>query len=82
MEILTTEDTQDYYEQITEGFNVDPLEVNRELQERRKQIFYHIFKSDKNIFVAAMQKKSAILENTIAYFQNLTIDYSANDDIV
>ena len=89
MEILTTEDTQDYYEQITGGklknieeFNVDPLEVNRELQERRKQIFYHIFKSDKNIFVAAMQKKSAILENTIAYFQNLTIDYSANDDIV
>ena len=89
MEILTPEDTQDYYEQITggklkniEGFNVDPLEVNRELQERRKQIFYHIFKSDKNIFVAAMQKKSAILENTIAYFQNLTIDYSANDDIV
>ena len=47
---------------------MDPLEVNGELQERRKQIFYHIFKSDKNIFVAAMQKKSAILENTIAYF--------------
>ena len=89
MEILTTEDTQDYYEQITggklkniEGFNVDPLEVNRELQERRKQIFYHIFKSDKDIFVAVMQKESSILENTIAYFQNLTIDYSANDGIV
>ena len=43
---------------------MDPLEVNRELQERRKQVFYHIFKSDKDIFVAVMQKESSILENT------------------
>ena len=29
-----------------------------------------------------MQNKSSILENATGYFQNLTIDYSANDDIV
>ena len=29
-----------------------------------------------------MQNKSSILENAIAYFQNLTIDYSANNNIV
>ena len=34
------------------------------------------------MFVAVMQKKSSVLENDIAYFQNLTIDYSSNDDIV
>ena len=41
MEILTIEDVQNHYEQITggklkniEGFGVDPLEGNRELQER------------------------------------------------
>ena len=89
MEILTTEDAQNQYEQITggklkniEGFGVDPLEGNRELQERRKENFYHIFQSDKNIFVAVMQNKSSTLENAIAYFQNLTIDYSVNDVIV
>ena len=49
MEILTTEDVQNHYEQITggklkniKGFGVDPLEGNRELQERRKQNFYHV----------------------------------------
>ena len=89
MEILATEDAQNHYEQMTgqklkniEGFGKDLLEGNRELQERRKLNFYHIFKSDKDIFVAVMQKKSSVLENAIAYFQNLTIDYSANDDIV
>ena len=83
MEILTTEDTQNHYEQITggklkniEGFGMDLLEGNRELQKRRKQKFDHIFKSDKDTFVGVIQKKSSILENTIAYFQNLTIDYS------
>ena len=35
-----------------------------------------------DIFVAVMQKKSSVLENAIAFFQNLTIDYSANDDVV
>ena len=65
-----------------EGFGVDLLEGNRELQERQKQNFYHIFKSDKDIFTPAMQKKPSILENAIAHFQNLTIDYSANDNIV
>ena len=76
MEILTTEDAQNHYEQITggklkniEGFGVDPLEGKRELRERRKQNCYRIFKSDKGIFVAVMQKKSSILENAIAYFQ-------------
>ena len=29
-----------------------------------------------------MQKKSSVLENATAYFQNLAIDYSADDDIV
>ena len=89
MVILTTEDAQNHYEQITggklkniEGFGIDPLEGNRKLQERRKLNFYHIFKSDKDIFVAVMQKKSSVLENAIAFFQNLTIDYSANDDVV
>ena len=89
MEILTTEDAQNHYEQTTggklkniEGFGVDPLESNRELQERWKLNFYHIFKSDKDIFVAVMQKKYSVLENAIVYFQNLTIDYSAKDDIV
>ena len=88
MEILTTDDAQNHYDQIAGGklkniqeFGVDPLEGKRELQERRKQNFYHIFKSDKNIFLAVMQKKSSILENAITYFQNLTIDYSANDNI-
>ena len=89
MEILRTEDAQNHYEEITggklkniEGFGVDPLEGNRELQERRKENFYHIFKSGKDIFVVVMQNKSSTLENGIAYFQNLTIDYSANDHIV
>ena len=89
MELLTTEDRQNHYEHITggklkniEGFGVELLEGNRKLGERRKQNFYHIFKSDKDIFVAAMQKKPSVLENAIAYFQNLTIDYSENDDIV
>ena len=89
MENLTTEDAQNHYEQMAGGklknieeFGVDPLEGKRELQERRKQSFYYIFKSAKNIFLAVMQKKSSILENAITYFQNLTIDYSANDNIV
>ena len=89
MEILTTEDAQNHYEQITggklkniEGFGTDPLEGNRELQEKRKLKFYDIFKSDNNIFVAVMQKKSSVLENAFAYFQNLTVDYSANGDVV
>ena len=70
MEILITEDAQNHYEQITggklksiEGFGVDPLEGKRELQERQKQDFYRIFKSDKDIFVAVIQKKFSILEN-------------------
>ena len=61
MEILTTEDAQNHYEQITggklkniEGFGIDSLEGNRELQKRRKLNFYDIFKSDKDIFVAVM----------------------------
>ena len=65
-----------------EGFGVDLLECNRELQERQKQNFDHIFKSDKDIFPPVMQKKPSILENAMAHFQNLTIDYSANDNIV
>ena len=40
-----------------------------------------MFKSDKDMFVAVM-KKNSVLENAIACFQNLTLDYSANDDIV
>ena len=70
MEILIKEDAQNHYEQITggklksiEGFGVDPLEGKRELQERQKQDFYHIFKSDKDIFVPVIQKKFSILEN-------------------
>ena len=42
---------------------MDPLEGKRELQERQKQDFYRIFKSDKDIFVAVIQKKFSILEN-------------------
>ena len=87
MKILTTEEVQNRYEQITgaklkniKGFSVDPLKGYTELQERQKQNFYHISKSD--IFVAVMRKKSPILVDAVAYFQNLTIDFSANDNIV
>ena len=51
VEILTTEDGQNHYEQITggrlknvEGFDVDPLEGNRELQ------FQLMFNSRKSIY--------------------------------
>ena len=87
MKILTTEEVQNHYQQITcaklkniEGFTVDPLKRYTELQERQKQNFYHISKSD--IFVAVMRKKSPILVDAVAHFQNLTIDLSANDNIV
>ena len=58
----------------TEGIAVDPLEGNRESQKRQKQNFHQILKSDKDIFVAVM-KKNSVLENAIACFQNLTLDY-------
>ena len=44
--------------------------------------FYHIFTSGEDIFVAVMENRSSVLGKAIAYFQNLTNDYSANDDIV
>ena len=87
MKILTTEEVQNHYEQVTgaklkniEGFGLDALEDYTELQERQKQNFYHISKSD--IIVAVMRKKSPILVDAVAYFQNLTIEFSANDNIV
>ena len=58
------------------NYGIDPLEHRIDRQALRNQRFYEIFKSDKDIFSAVMQRNSVVFKNAIVYFQNLTINLS------
>ena len=54
----------------------DPLEGHPSLKILRKQRYYEVFISDKAIFNAIMQKRSKVFEDTLCYFQNLSVTLS------
>ena len=56
-----------------EVYGTDPLEGHSHLKVLRKQRYYEVFTSDKNIFNAIMQKRSKVFEDALCYFQNLSV---------
>ena len=82
-EIPTSEAAIKHFEYISGGrltrvnvYGTDPLEGHPHLKVLRKQRYYEVFTSDKNIFNAIMQKRSKVFEDALCYFQNLSVTLS------
>ena len=82
-QISTSEAAIKHFEDIGGGrltrrkvYGTDPLEGHPHLKVLRKQRYYEVFTSDKNIFNAIMQKRSKVFEDALCYFQNLSVTLS------
>ena len=82
-EIPTSEAAIKHFEDIVGGrltrvevYGKDPLEGHPYLKVLRKQRYYKVFTSDKDIFNAIMQKQSKVFEDALCYFQNLSVTLS------
>ena len=82
-EIPTSEAAIKHFEDIGGGrltrvkkYGTDPLDGHPHLKVLRKQRYYEVFTSDKNIFNAIMQKRLNVFEDALCYFQNLYVTLS------
>ena len=79
-QIPTSEAAIKHFEDIGGGrltrvevYGTDLLKGHSHLKVLRKQRYYEVFTSDKNIFNAIMQKRSKVFEDALCYFQNLSV---------
>ena len=82
-QIPTSEVAIKHFEDIGGGrltrpnvYGTDPLEGHPHSNVLRKQHYYEVFTSNKNIFNAIMQKRSKVFEDALCYFQNLSVTLS------
>ena len=81
-EIPTSEAAIKHFEYISGGrltrvnvYETDPLEGHPHLKVLRKQRYYEVFTSDKNIFNAIMQKRSKVILKFICKIESRIVKF-------